>query len=100
MLVFGVLHKLVLSVVANAARVAHVRFLVCVATLVVVAIADSGEALGAVLAFIRFFASVDPHMDEQVASLVKPLLAVAALEVYRGAARHTLLGIATLEVVN
>lgn len=73
--------ELILAVVAHAARVAPVGLLVGVASLVVIAIANRGESLAAVLALVGLFARVDPHVHQKVPALVELLVAVGALVV-------------------
>jgi hypothetical protein len=51
-----------------------------VAALVVVFVANGGEGASAVLAFVRLFPSVDPHVHEQVSPLVEVFLTPHALE--------------------
>jgi hypothetical protein len=80
---FTVANKLVLSVIPNPARVTVVGFFLKVTTLVVIAISNSREAFGAVLALIWLLTCVDPHVDEKISSLVEQFLAVSALVVTR-----------------
>ena len=56
---FAVFYELILAIVAHTASTALVGFLVGVSALMIVAVANGGEALGAVLAFVRLFSSVN-----------------------------------------
>lgn len=67
----AVFHELVLAVVAHTACATLVGFLIGVSALMVVAIANGGEALGAVLAFVRFFSCVNAHVYKQVTTFIK-----------------------------
>jgi hypothetical protein len=51
-----------------------------VPAIVVVAVADRGEALVAVVTLVRLFASVNPHVHKQVASFVEGFFAPHAAE--------------------
>lgn len=76
------LYKLVLAIVPNTARITPVRLLVGVSPLVVISVADCCESLGAVLALVGLFSSVDSHMDQKVAPLVELFVAVGTLVVW------------------
>jgi hypothetical protein len=72
----AVLHQLVLAVIPDTTSTTLVRLLVSVSALMVVAIADGGEALNAVLTFVRLLSSVSAHMNKQIATLIKGLKTV------------------------
>lgn len=78
---FAMTHELVLAVVADAACIAVVRLFFEMAPLVVVAVADRGEALVAVFALVRLFAGVNAHVNQKVSALVEKFLAVSAFVV-------------------
>lgn len=75
MLARGMLHQLIFPIISDAAQPASVGpisyyfkelcylLILGVPSLVVLAVPDRGKPLGAVLAEIRFLASVGPHMD-------------------------------------
>jgi hypothetical protein len=72
----AVLYQLVLAVIPDTTSTTLVRLLVGVSALMVVTIADGGEALNAVLTFVRLLSSVSAHMNKQIATLVKGLKTV------------------------
>jgi hypothetical protein len=45
----------------------------------IVAVANGGEALGAVLAFVRLFSSVNAHVHKQITALIKRLQTVSEI---------------------
>jgi hypothetical protein len=76
---FAVFYELVLAIVAHTASTALVGFLVGVSALMIVAVANGGEALGAVLAFVRLFSSVNAHVHKQITALIKRLQTVSEI---------------------
>ena len=77
-----VAQELVLAVVAHGAMLSdltHVRLVLVVAPLVVVAVSDRRERALTVLACVRSLAGVGPLMHLEVAALVEHLLAVDGL---------------------
>lgn len=71
-----VLDELVLSVVLHRAQSAGVGLFLSMTALVVLAIADGGEALLTVLALVGLLTSVGPHMYQEVTLLSKYLATV------------------------
>jgi hypothetical protein len=76
---FAVFYELVLAIVAHTASTALVGFLVGVSALMIVAVANGGEALSAVLAFVRLFSSVNAHVHKQITALIKRLQTVSKI---------------------
>jgi hypothetical protein len=76
---FAVFYELVLAIVAHTASTALVGFLVGVSALMIVAIANGGEALSAVLAFVRLLSSVNAHVHKQITALIKRLKTVSKI---------------------
>ncbi len=76
---FAVFHELVLAIVAHTASTALVGFLVGVSALMIIAIANGSETLGAVLAFVRLFSCVNAHVHKQITALIKRLQAVSKI---------------------
>jgi hypothetical protein len=74
------LYKLVFSVVANLAHKTFVRLLTCVSSLVIISISDCSKFLRTVLAAIRLFPSVDPHVNNKIASLIESLSTLITTE--------------------
>ncbi len=70
--------QLIFSVVPDSTEVAAIRLLVCVSSLVIVAIADCCEPFGTVRAGIRLFPCVDSDMNKKVSPLIKLFFAVRA----------------------
>lgn len=49
----------------------------------IVAVTDRGEGLGAKLALVRFFTSVDPHVHNKISTLIEGLVAPHAAKARR-----------------
>jgi len=81
MLVFRMFYQLILSIVADTTYFTLVRFLICVASLVIVPVPNCSESFNTVLTFVRFFAGVYSHVDKKIASFVEQFLAEAALKI-------------------
>ena len=76
----NMLDELILAIVADIAHVALVRFVVGVAPLVIILVTNRRECPWTVRALVGLLASVDSHVDEQVAAFVEVLLAPHAFE--------------------
>lgn len=76
------LYELVLPIVPHTTRITPVRLLVGVSSLVVISVPNCRESLGAVLALVWLFPSVDSHMHQKVAPLVELFVAVGTLVVW------------------
>ena len=70
---FAVFNELVLAIVAHTTSATLVGLLIGVSALMVVAIANRGEALGAVLAFVGLFSCVNTHVHKQITTFIERL---------------------------
>ena len=70
--------ELILSVVVHVANHAAVGLLLRMSACVIVSIADRCKPLRAMSTLVWFLASVNSHVNEKVASLIKLLAAVLA----------------------
>jgi hypothetical protein len=61
-----VLDELILAIVLYAAEFACVGLIICVSSLMILAVANSSETLGTESAMIGFLPCVSPHMDEKI----------------------------------
>ena len=62
-LIASVFHELVFAIVTNTTSITHIWLLVCVSSLMVVSISNRSETFDTVFAFIRFFASMNSHVN-------------------------------------
>ncbi len=75
MLAREVLDQLVLPIVPDWTELADVRLVVGVSSLMIFAVSNGCEPLGAVAALVRLLPSVSPHVNKQVALLREDLTA-------------------------
>jgi hypothetical protein len=62
----AMLYQLVLSIVFDIAQFASIRLVISMPTFMIFAISNSGKSFIAIIALIRFFPSVRPHVNKEI----------------------------------
>ena len=74
MFLLGVFYQLVFTIVLNSADFAYIRLMVSMSSDVIVPVTNSCEALVTVVARVRLFTGMNPHVNDKITSLVKTFI--------------------------